>query len=414
MTAWGHVAAVTAPLLLVAATASAFSVSRTDSNHIIKWYDRDLIINLQVDADGPTRLAPGYTYADVSAAMQSAVRSWNNINCSAIELRITSTTTSTTNAASDGVSGIDGISRAVWIEQAARYPYSAEVLAVTAPVFFQDGTIVEADVIFNGVDDDWAVYANLAAVPGGSTDGQAVDIESVAAHELGHLIGLGHVLDGAALPEPPTMTPTIDPQLRTRTLDQDDQNGACFFYPAGGGTTNPCSSDAQCPELIASLGDSEQIVDRSSCSDGACTKIEDVPCGAGNPGERCCSDNCNSGLKCQSVGGENSYCAASCNTTFPLQCPAGFTCLAFTPGTQGMCISQVLLGCACDTNDDCTPPCACDSDCGSPVTTGGARISDVGCGAGGNVALWSLLLPALLSKRARRRPVSQARGATPS
>ena len=72
MTAWGHVAAVTAPLLLVAATASAFSVSRTDSNHIIKWYDRDLIINLQVDADGPTRLAPGYTYADVSAAMQSA------------------------------------------------------------------------------------------------------------------------------------------------------------------------------------------------------------------------------------------------------------------------------------------------------------------------------------------------------
>lgn len=377
-------------VLLAAPAAFAFSLSRTDSNHIIRWYDNDNTIELELDANGPTRLRAGDTSGDVRAAIDSAIDSWNSISCNGLNLVVAGTTNETTNVVSDGVDAVDGINRLVWIETAARYPYSAQVLGVTSPVFYQDGTIIEADIIFNGVDDNWAVYSSLADVPGGSTNGQAVDVESVVVHELGHLIGLGHVLNGAAMSEPPTMTPTVDPQLRTRTLESNDRDGACFVYPSTGATDYACNENSDCPEFISNASSNETIVDRSRCVSSQCTKIEMVECGEGELGERCCVDNCKGQLICLALADDQTaYCASRCDPSRSNACPDGFTC-APTSGGNGVCITDVVLGCDCDTNDTCTSTCACDSDCDNPPPSD--EVDDNNCAAGGHLELWGLLV----------------------
>jgi hypothetical protein len=396
------------PAFFVASQAFAYSLSRTDSHHIIKWYDSAMRIELQVDGDGPTRLRASDGAADVRAAIDRAIDSWNSISCNALDLVITSTTTTEfDNVVTGDAVAADGINRVGWIEQAAGYPYGEFVLGVTSPVYYQDGTIIEADIIMNGVDDNWAVYANVADIPGGSTNGQAVDVESVVVHELGHLIGLGHVLNGASMSEPPTMTPTVDPQLRTRTLEANDRNGACFLYPSDNNTGHSCSNDAQCPEFIDRVPE-EEIVDRSRCVSGVCSKIEDVPCGDGDLGERCCTDNCKGQLICLALAeDQTAYCASRCDPSRSSACPDGFTC-APTTGDSGVCLTDVALGCDCDTNDDCTSSCACDSDCNNPPPPSD-EVDDDNCAAGGHLELWSLLaiLGVLLSRRHRYWQVPQ-------
>lgn len=386
---------------LIASSAMAFSVNRTRSHHIIRWYDRDNTIPLEIDADGPIRLRSGDTQADVRAAIDRAVASWNDVSCNAMSLAIAGTTTETTNVVTDGVDAQDFINRVVWIEQAERYSYGSLVLGVTSPLFYQDGTIVEADVVLNGVDNTWAVYKNLSDVPGGSTDPtEATDVESVVVHELGHLLGLGHVLDGAEMAEPPTMTPTVDPRLRTRTLEATDRDGVCFLYPVG---SRSCDADGDCPQFIEQVqtgdGLKEDIADFSRCVNNTCTKIEEVPCGDGDVGDRCCTNNCKGSGSCLALAqDQTSYCVSACSSSRP--CPDGFTC-APLEGGGGACISDVVLGCSCDVNDSCTTSCACDSDCGRMPDPTNDSDDGGGCAATQHPELWAVV--AFLAVFVRRR-----------
>lgn len=54
----------------------------------------------------------------------------------------------------------------------------------------------------------------------------AFDVESVALHEAGHLIGLGHSSDPTAV-----MFASIDDNSTHRNLENDDRQGALFLYP---------------------------------------------------------------------------------------------------------------------------------------------------------------------------------------
>ncbi|SVC87357.1 uncharacterized protein METZ01_LOCUS340211, partial [marine metagenome] len=78
---------------------------------------------------------------------------------------------------------------AVWVNN-ERMEISG-ALAVTFPMYFDDHTIVEADMVFNGVDRRWFVdYNNSFSVDN--------FVEAVALHEFGHFIGLQHSPLGAA------------------------------------------------------------------------------------------------------------------------------------------------------------------------------------------------------------------------
>jgi hypothetical protein len=84
--------------------------------------------------------------------------------------------------------------------------------------------IVERDVAFNG---SGAVSWSTA---GGTNGGGPADVETVALHELGHVLGLLHE-DSV----PAVMKSGGDPSIVRRTLLADDEDGVRFLYPAGGG-----------------------------------------------------------------------------------------------------------------------------------------------------------------------------------
>lgn len=100
------------------------------------------------------------------------------------------------------------------------FPGASSTLAIT-PISFSlaTGFITDADIVFNGEDHDFSTNKT----PG------TFDIQSIAAHEIGHFLGLDHCAIGAA-----TMFPyAADEVTLARTLTLDDQAGAATLYPAG-------------------------------------------------------------------------------------------------------------------------------------------------------------------------------------
>lgn len=77
------------------------------------------------------------------------------------------------------------------------------------------GSIVEADIVFN----DKYAWATGDTIPSGY-----YDVESVALHELGHVLGLDHAS------APAVMQPTIGSGVKRRVLTSDDINGIVAIY----------------------------------------------------------------------------------------------------------------------------------------------------------------------------------------
>ena len=81
------------------------------------------------------------------------------------------------------------VNGAVWVNNERMEITGA--LAVTFPMYFDDHTIIEADMVFNGVDHRWFTdYNNSFSVDN--------FVEAVALHEFGHFIGLQHSPLGVA------------------------------------------------------------------------------------------------------------------------------------------------------------------------------------------------------------------------
>ena len=94
----------------------------------------------------------------------------------------------------------DGKNQVAWIENSA-WVMGKYVLGVTSPVFYSDGTIIEADIALNGYLRTWAMTGKV----------NSIDVRNVMVHEIGHYFGLQHALGGYAPENPPTMAPTADP-----------------------------------------------------------------------------------------------------------------------------------------------------------------------------------------------------------
>lgn len=119
-----------------------------------------------------------------------------------------------------GAEGYDGENRIIWRERSWPDDISPATLALTTLVFRRStGQILDADIDLNGVSHTWTV----------ADAGALTDAENTLTHELGHLLGLGHVSDPEA-----TMYGQSDPgDLEKRSLSDDDAAGLCFTYPAG-------------------------------------------------------------------------------------------------------------------------------------------------------------------------------------
>jgi len=104
--------------------------------------------------------------------------------------------------------------------------------------------IVERDVAFHGAI-AWDTTGTMGGVP---------DVETVALHELGHVLGLLH--EDAA---PSVMHSSGDPSVIRRTLYTDDEDGVRFLYPpggfgSGGGGGGPAGPDVAAQTLTVASG----------------------------------------------------------------------------------------------------------------------------------------------------------------
>lgn len=99
------------------------------------------------------------------------------------------------------------------------FPGSSGVVAITPLTFYLSGEIIDADILFNGKNFQFTT----SGAPG------RFDVQDVAAHELGHLLGLDHTGCAGG-----TMYPYVDPSvILHRSLSADEVRGMQHMYGSG-------------------------------------------------------------------------------------------------------------------------------------------------------------------------------------
>jgi hypothetical protein len=96
-------------------------------------------------------------------------------------------------------------------------------LGLTFRAFFEDFNLVEADIVFNGIERKWYTDYDANIV-------QSVFVEAIALHEIGHMIGMEHSTIG-------TSTMMYQAQLGINSqlsLSSDDIAFSQTYYPAAG------------------------------------------------------------------------------------------------------------------------------------------------------------------------------------
>lgn len=229
-----------------------------------------------------------------------------------------------------------------WESQSWKQSYGPvdSVIGVTAPVW-QDQTwkIVDADIVFNNVGFNWNDTGSNGFV----------DTQSIATHEEGHFLGLGHSTAKNA-----TMYASYSGGTALRVLSQDDIAGVCALYPSGNttGTTTTSTGGESC----------ESCVESSQQSGGACT-------GAASA--------CGNEPACVALNN----CLGTCNSQSCVD-----ACAANNP--DGVAPYNAFVACACQA---CANPCA--DACGTGTSTGtntgtntGTSTSSPTGGGGGTTA----------------------------
>ena len=173
------------------------------------------------------RSVPGVTASDLDAAVARALATWHGVASAAISFERVGFTSSAP-FEPDGVSviGFD------------RRPDLERTLGATSFTYdMRTGELVEADIFLNSTF-DWSVAA--------AGEAGRFDVQSIALHEIGHFIGLGHSALGETelragggrrvIAAEAAMFPIAFSAGTTlgRTLRADDIAGVSDIYPAPG------------------------------------------------------------------------------------------------------------------------------------------------------------------------------------
>ncbi|MEC8025712.1 MAG: matrixin family metalloprotease, partial [Myxococcota bacterium] len=353
-------------MLCITTTAASFSIRQTPLGYTTRWSSSN--ISFYLSPVGSDDISNG---TDVSAVLQSFT-DWQSISCS--KLSFTNLGDTFTTAVIGNGAQPNGQNELIWVEDAS-WSFGQYVLGVTTPIVYQSGDIVESDIAFNGYSQQWS-----------TTDqwGRS-DVKSVAIHEIGHMFGLQHNLQGNSLAEPPTMSPAADPYGKSATLEEDDKLGACFLYPAE--QQYECNGDAQCPYIVDNAENGDEFyaaklicnIDQCAYTDGSSNQ--------GSLGDLCSTQNdCTPPLFCQPLSTGDAYCSQYCipeaNT-----CPVGYECFPYADSDGGACLEapEDVLGegetCVgneqCESNVcypnsfgtwECRNPCGTDETCPAGYT----------------------------------------------
>ncbi|WP_437604957.1 matrixin family metalloprotease [Sorangium sp. So ce834] len=204
------VAALAAALALLAGAGEAAAWSPLDLEVVPRWSE----LPVRYHINHKTIPAPLSGFA--AAAIEAGFAAWSSPACTAWATELLGDTDA-------GYDFDDGRNVFLWISDSwpAALGQVDSVIAVTMPVWDPDSAIDDADMVFNNVGFCWD----------DSGEGDCIDLQSIATHEEGHFLGLGHSNVRGA-----TMLGTYRGGTSARTLEGDDIEGLCALYPIGGTT----------------------------------------------------------------------------------------------------------------------------------------------------------------------------------
>ncbi|XXX72024.1 matrixin family metalloprotease [Sorangium sp. So ce134] len=173
---------------------------------------------------------PGPIAGIAVSRIQAGFEAWSNAGCTEWSVNLLGDT-------SDRYNYNDRKNVFHWINDS--WPGSLgdvnSVIGVTMPAWGFGGAIADADMVFNGVGFCWNDTGNEGCV----------DTQSIATHEEGHFLGLGHSNARGS-----TMTAYYVAGTSIRSLEDDDVEGVCALYPIGGtaatSTTSATSGGGTC------------------------------------------------------------------------------------------------------------------------------------------------------------------------
>ena len=151
-----------------------------------------------------------------TAAISSAFKTWTDVETADIEFINAGTTPD------KYASAIDGVNLVSFVDD--QYPFPPGVLAMAAKTLKVEpgnnvAEIVDADIIFN------PVYLNHPIYKIGVGE-DVFDIQSIATHEIGHVLGLIHSGNPLA-----TMFFMLDKGTEAQSLETDDKTWVSYRYP---------------------------------------------------------------------------------------------------------------------------------------------------------------------------------------
>ncbi|HVT73335.1 MAG TPA: FG-GAP-like repeat-containing protein [Lacunisphaera sp.] len=200
---------------LLLSRAEGYALMTTDDSNAypIKWYGPT--ITMQIKVDNTTVLSDGNTRAtSIQKAMNDPTRGWNQYLGGIQFVPVISAVGSGTDN--------DEVNQIFFAASPYDYGWDSNTLAITT-AWVGDDERVEADIIFNTAF-TWDSYrGNLKS---NGTD----DIQRVALHELGHVLGLDHPDEHGQ-----TVTAVMNSvEGNTDSLQADDIAGAQSLYGAPG------------------------------------------------------------------------------------------------------------------------------------------------------------------------------------
>lgn len=255
--------------------------------------------SLPVDYEINNSGSADMSFSQLESIIQTSFAEWGSPCCSTFSANYLGTTSDTAYGTRSDATADPVLS---WIEQSSNWPSAlgnpSNVLGVTLASFTSNCNIANAPIVFNGI--------NYQYQPAGN-----VDLESIAVHEIGHLLGLGHTQTQGA-----TMYPSYLGGTQQASIEQDDINGVCSLY----GQTCSCTTDSDCqPGYVCNS--------QNQCEEAPCMSDSECPVG----------ESCSS----QTGDCETTTCTSASD------CPHGFDC------TNGTCERICNLCATCNSDSDC-------------------------------------------------------------